>query len=398
MKINTLVNRYIFRQLLPPFSINLGFFTFVFLMTQILEITNLIVNYHINFSSLLWMIVYSMPFFLSFIIPMSVMMAVLLTFLQMSSDNEITALKSGGLSLYRLLPPVLLFCVLGVTATAMMANYGVPWGKRSFHLMAIKLAEQNVNAGLKARTFNDGFDGVMLYVSKIDKQRRELVHVFVEEKKSGGLSTSIIAPKGVIFSDPGKAVFHLRLFDGTIVQTDVAQRTANTTRFHEYEISLDFKATMQQAISRRKDLEEMGLAELREVVRTADQRNVRYYTALLRYHEKIAIPFACLALGVLAVPLGLQSKTDRRSLGVVIGLVLFFLYYVMLSIGYSMGESGAYPPAIGMWIPNVAMLGVGSVLLTRAAQDRPVRLGEPFYYIKLGVMKLVARWQRARRP
>lgn len=389
IKFNTIVSRYIFKELLPPFSINLGFFTFIFLMTRILEITNLIVNYRVSFVSMLWMLVYSMPFFLVFIIPMSVMMAVLLTFLQMSGDNEITALKSGGLSLYRLLPPVILFCCLGGVATAYMAIYGMPWGKRSFHETALQLATQNANAGLKERTFNDSFDGIMLYVSKIDKKTKELIHVFVEQKKTGGTATTIVAPRGLLFSEPGKKVFHLRLFDGTINQVDLGRQAANTTRFDVYEISLDLDEAMQSALSRRKDLEEMGLSELRQVVRTATEKNTRYYTALMRYHEKFAIPFACLALGLLAVPLGLQSKTDKRSFGVVIGLLLFFFYYVILSIGYSMGESGTYPPAVGMWMPNIIMFLIGSHLLARSAKDKPVRFDLPFYYLKLAAGKFI---------
>ena len=112
MKINTIINRYLLKEMMPPFVINLAFFTFIFLMTKILEITNLIVNYRVSLLNVLLMLIYSMPFFLEFIIPMSVMMAVLLTFLRMSGDNEIIALKSGGMSMYGLLPPVLLFCLL----------------------------------------------------------------------------------------------------------------------------------------------------------------------------------------------------------------------------------------------------------------------------------------------
>ena len=76
MKINTTINRYIFVELIPPFLVNLVFFSFIFLMTQILEITNLVVNYRISPWSVILMLLYTLPFFLQFIIPLSVMMAV----------------------------------------------------------------------------------------------------------------------------------------------------------------------------------------------------------------------------------------------------------------------------------------------------------------------------------
>ncbi|MBW2100465.1 MAG: LptF/LptG family permease, partial [Deltaproteobacteria bacterium] len=164
MKINTILSRYVFKELIPPFFISLLFFTFIFLMAKILDITNLVVNYNISIFTVFLMIIYTVPNFLVFVIPMSVMMTVLLTFLRMSSDNEIVALKAGGVSIYRLLVPVFAFCLIGSLLTAVMAVYGLPWGRLAVKELAFEIASSNLNIGLKERTFNDGFKGVMLYV------------------------------------------------------------------------------------------------------------------------------------------------------------------------------------------------------------------------------------------
>ncbi|TFH40816.1 MAG: LptF/LptG family permease [ANME-2 cluster archaeon] len=94
MKTNTIINRHIFAEMIPPFFINIVFFLFVFLMAKVLELTDLIVNYKVGLSSVFLMLFYSIPFFLQFVIPMSIMMAILLTFLRLSSDNEIIALET----------------------------------------------------------------------------------------------------------------------------------------------------------------------------------------------------------------------------------------------------------------------------------------------------------------
>jgi len=112
MKINSIVNRYLFKEMIPPFVITMVFFTFLFLMAKILLITNLVVNYNISLPKVILLLIYFVPYFLVFVVPMSVMMAVILTFLRLSSDNEIIALKTGGVSLYGLLPPVLIFWML----------------------------------------------------------------------------------------------------------------------------------------------------------------------------------------------------------------------------------------------------------------------------------------------
>ena len=161
--------------MLSPFVINTVFFTFIFLMTKILDITKMIVNYKISLFSVIMILVYSVPRFLTFVIPMSVMMAVLLTFLRLSSDNEIVALKAGGISIYGLIPSVLVFSMMGLILTGFMTVYGSPWGKLLIRERTFQIAVSHSNVGLKERTFNDGFKDVMLYINKIDLKSKNLV-------------------------------------------------------------------------------------------------------------------------------------------------------------------------------------------------------------------------------
>ena len=151
MKVNTIINRYIFREMIPPFVINLVFLTFVFLMTRILDITNLVVNYRIRLWKIGLMLIYTMPFFLEFVIPMSIMMAVLLTFLRLSGDNEITALKASGVSVYRLISPVLIFGLMGWLLTSFMAIYGLPWGRLSLKALTTQVASSNVGIAFEGK-------------------------------------------------------------------------------------------------------------------------------------------------------------------------------------------------------------------------------------------------------
>jgi lipopolysaccharide export system permease protein len=374
MKINSIVNRYILREMIPPFIITLVFFTFIFLMSSLLEITNLVVNYRIKLSSVFLLLIYSMPFFLEFIIPMSVMMAILLTFLRMSSDNEIVALKAGGLSVYSLLPPVFLYCMIGCVLTGFMAIYGLPWGKLSFKETLHELVASNVDIGLKERTFNDSFEGVMLYVNKIDTKNKRLIDVFIEDQRTSNVVSTVVAPRGRLFSDPDKLSGQLTLYDGTINNVDFTDRSVHSVSFDTYNLNLDLKKAASESKKGPKNKEEMNLRELREFLKHSTKRDERYYSALVELHEKFAIPFACFALGILAVPLGLIQISSTRSFGLVLGLTFFLLYYLMLTIGWTLGESGVYPPILGMWTPNIIMGGVGVFLLVRTANERPIRI------------------------
>jgi len=389
MKINSIVNRYIFKEMIPPFVINVVFFVFVFLMIKILDITNLIVNYRISFIKILLLLASSMPFFLVFVIPMSVMMAVLLTFLRLSNDNEILALKSGGVSLYGLLPPVILFCLMGYVLTAVMSIYGMPWGITSFERLVYDVAASNLNIGLKEKTFNDRFKGVMLYTNKIDLRNNTLIDVFIEDQRHDKIVSTIVAPKGELFSAPGATSFSLRLSNGIINQVNMDQKTVNSVNFETYELMLDLKQAIATAKREsKKDEKEMSIRELRDYLKSAEVKDTQYFKTLIEFHNKFSIPFACFSLGILAIPLGVQSRATKRSYGLGLGVVFFLMYYLLLSLGWVFGETGYYPPFIGLWVPNGVMGGLGVFLLIRTATENPVRISFIGDWIKQKVSRV----------
>lgn len=372
MTFNSVIHRHIFREMLAPFLLSIIFFLFIFLMRTMLDITNLVVNYRVSLGTVTRMMLFSIPYFLEFILPMAAMMAVLLTFLKMSGDNEIIALKAGGYSLYKLLPPVLVFCLLGFAATTLITIYGVPWGKNGIRDLLLELKTSSYSALLKERTFNTKFKGMMVYVNKTDPKTHSLIDVFIEDRNNRGMVLTVTAPRGQMISSPDGGSFHLRLFDGFINQVNLADKSAQGIRFDTYDVRLDISKAIMAARNKRKDEDEMSFAELRDYINQAEKKDARFNQVLIEIHKKFSLPFACIALGILAVPLGIQSKSAKRSFGIGLGLIFFLLYYMMLSAGWVFGEAGIYPPIIGMWAPNIVMGGLGLFMLVRAANERPL--------------------------
>ncbi|MGB8717887.1 MAG: LPS export ABC transporter permease LptF, partial [Desulfobacterales bacterium] len=388
------IHRYLFTELLPPFAINLAFFTFIFLTSRILDITNLVVNHGVGLLQVLLVIVYTIPYFMVFVIPMAVMMAVLLTFLRLSGDNEIMALKAGGVNVTALLPPVVVFCLLGGLLTAFMSIYGQPWGRSSAKQLVVRIAASSIDIGLKERQFNDTFDGIVLYVSQVDTQTRTLRDVFIENQQDDKLASTVVAPRGQLLRAADGLTWRLRLFDGTIHQVDLQEFRANAIRFDTYDLTLSLAQMLEPQKRPSKHRREMNLAELRQYIREHQAaRDAGYFNALMRYHKMFSIPFACLVLGFLAMPLGMQAKRASKSYGLGLGLVFFMLYYLLLSAASVFGESGRLPPIAAVWMPNLVMAAVGVFLFVRMAQERPLRFDLPADLLE----RWSAAWRRLRR-
>ncbi len=384
MRPNAIINRYILMELLPPFGVNLFFFTFIFLISKLLEITNLVVNYHVSLVSFLLLLLYSIPFFLAFITPMSVMMAVLLTFLRMSGDNEIMALKSCGLNPHRFLFPVLVFCFMGWLLTTFITVVGLPWGNRSYYGLSVNMAQTHIDAVIKERTFIDSFDGMTLYVNKVNLQDRSLEDLFIDDQRDENIHITIVAPKGQIISDQDNKIIWLKLYNGSINQVDIANRVSRTTTFKTHEKPLDLKQAMTRKTGKSQQIDEMTLSQLKRFLKESPQKNKYYYKAMMKWHEKFALPMACFALGLIALPLGMQVKRGKRSSGTITGIFMFLFYYILLSVGWSFGESGTVPPMVGMWAPNVVMGSLGIYLYFRWVKDRPVQFQKLAAVLKFG--------------
>ncbi|MFP4040757.1 MAG: LPS export ABC transporter permease LptF [Desulfosudaceae bacterium] len=368
-----IIDRYLAGQMLPYFAISIVVFTLIFLTHQLLDITDFIVNYHISLIQVLLMLLYSLPYFLELVIPIATMMAVLLVFLRMSGDNEILALRSGGVSVYRLLYPVAWFCLAAGLLTAFISMWALPHSRMAFEKMAYQAATTSPEIGIRERQFNTDFKDMTLYVGGYDKSGQRLTDIFIEDHQTVDTSVTISAPAGNIIFDRDNNIFRLILRDGVINQAGLADKRLHSISFKRYEVNLDIGQSGGNQESRHKDKKEMTLAELRDHIRSMDQKDSSYYPALLTWHKKFAIPFACLALGLLAVPLGLQSKNARASSGIGLSLLCFLAYYLMLSAGEILGESGRLPPIVGTWLPNLVMAGLGLALLIATAGGQSLK-------------------------
>lgn len=396
MKVFKRIHTYLFFELIPPFAISTFFLTSVFLMTRIPDITNMVVNYNSSIMDILLLISYTLPRFMEFTIPMSAMISVLLTIMRMSGENEIIALKGAGMSLYKLLPPVLIFSVITLFITMWMTVYGIPNGKLALKVKTIELARSSIDAALQERQFNSRLNGIMIYVAHVDMGTRDLTDVFIEDRRTADMVSISTAPRGRLVRKGNQDIYTIRLYDGMINQVNVQDHSVTNINFGHYDINIDLTALQKNGPGEEeKDFDEMSLHELVQRIQHGFKTPEMDSEARLVLHEKFSIPFACLVLGLLAFPLGVQSISLRKSSGFGMGIGFFLLYYLLLAIGWSGGEAGHYPPVIAMWLPNVVMGIAGIFLLIRNARERPVRL--PLWIQNLPAV-VVARLRKRTKP
>ena len=371
---NWTLYRYLLKELLPAFLLGVVGFTFILLTGRILQLTELFVNKGIPLIFILKLLYLLLPSFLVLTIPMATLLAVLITFNRLSSDNEITALKASGVSLYQMIPPVLALALGTTLITAVLSISALPVANEASRSLIYQMASSKAHAGVRERVFNDDFEGLVIYVERVTPRTFEWENVFISDSRNAAEVHTIIARDGMVLSDPQRLIVTLRLKEGAIHKLGDQPSGYQKVDFNTYDLRLNLKTGWKDKETAEKNPADMSLGELAEAVRALRAKNANANIQMVKIHEKFSVPFACLVLGLIGVPLGIQSRAGRagKSIGFVWSIGVLLIYYLLTSAGTSLAERGVVLLEVSMWAANGIFLCLGIYLLVKAANESPV--------------------------
>jgi lipopolysaccharide export system permease protein len=364
----TILDRYILREMVVPFLLGLAIFTSILLIVRILKLVELVVNRGVPLAQMLRLFSYILPAFLEVTVPMALLLAILVAFGRLSADSEIIAMRAAGISLYRLMVPVVVFAGIVALLTGWLSVVARPWGNSHLRAGLYEIVKTRAAAGIKPKVFNDEFRDLVIYVDRVRPASDVLEGILVADSRDPSLHNTVYAETGRLLTNERRHTLTLRLENGGIYSTGPADGYQDT-RFTTYDITLDLKAALAQLRDREKDVSELTLRELRAAIARKTAAGDPAYAERVEIQRKISIPFACLVFAALGVPLGIQPTRAVHSRGFSLSLVLIFLYYLLLTFGQNLGERGALPPLVAVWLPNAVLAAVAAVLLVRAGRE-----------------------------
>jgi lipopolysaccharide export system permease protein len=363
---------YILKEILPIFLIGSMIITIVLLMDNILKMIEMIVNRGVSVSDILLLLLFLSPSFLIFTIPMSVLLSTLISFGRLSGDSEVTAFKASGLSLYQLFFPVSLFCIATYLLTTLFVFYGLPWGSRGVLATLYKIAQSKANIEIKERVFNDMFDGLVVYVEKVDIEGEKMEGILIYDERDQGMTNTIFAREGFLSSNPSSQEVVLRLFNGDIHRFDPKTHVYQKIAFAAYDLRLEL-AKAFAAIGRKLKDKEMSIDDIKEKMEDVKQKGQDTTSLDVELHKRYAFPFACIVFGLIGVPLGIQPRRSGRSYGFVFSILILLGYYISLTGSEILALRRTIPPYLAGWSPNFIFGGLGIYLLIKTAKESPFK-------------------------
>ncbi len=316
------------------------------------------------------LVLFLAPYFLTFTIPLSALLAVILVFMRLSQDQELLAFESLGIPFTRLLGPVVVLGLVALMATYLVTIRYLPWSKRAFRSFLFELTERKIARGLPAKTFVNWLPGLSIFVQEAWREGRSFALVFMVDETNPQKRGLIFARRGELETEPGAIVF--RLYQGSIHLVNRDYTQTEELSFEEYVYRLD-AAKFEK--SRRRSRGEMTLSELKQKALSYPPGHKKRIYYWLEYYQRLTFPWAAFLLPLLAAPLGASIKASGRGAGLALAAALFLGYYFLQSGASSLVQKGWLSPALALSGPNL-FLAFLAVLLIWAAREGRIGAGK----------------------
>jgi|SRR5208283_4336998 len=364
-----IINRYIFKEIAYPFIIILFILTFVLLMGKILQIMDLVINKGVSVFSILEIIFFLLPSFMLFTVPIALLIAILIAMGRLSADNEITALKTSGISLMQIYYPVAVASLIAFAFTIFTSYFLVPQSNFATKRLLFNIVQQNATIGIKEKVFNADFKGFLFYAEKIPDNKNYMEGIIVSDNRIIGEQNTILAKRAYLVSDPESMKVKLTLEDGSIHTVSSDLKNYRKIDFKSYDINLDLSTALASIDESSKSSTEMTVRELLAKMKKPGLDPAAIRELAIEVHKKFTIPLSCIFFGMLALPLGIRSHRSVKSRGFAVGLIVVSLYYLLRIGGEAFAETGYISPVSGVWVPSLIFAIMGTCLLYMANKE-----------------------------
>ena len=341
-----ILDRYIYKEMGPPFLIGVGVFTFFLVIDRIYQLTDLVITKNVPFALVMPLLVYMLPAFLALTLPMALLVTVLLVCGRLAGDLEVAALKASGVSPLRLFRP---FLAVGIIITLLISWLTLvvgPWSSGAFQRQLFRIFQSRATTGIKERTFSASFSQFVIYVDEVSASQVRLKGLLVSDERNAEQSRIILAREGRLLSDEANRRITLRFLDGSISESDVSDhRRFRQTYFSLYDMTLPLRAYVTK-------------------LREGGHRVNRY---LVQLYSKLSFPLVHVIMALVAIPFALVSpRSGGRAMGIGVAIVIAVGYWIVHSVAIAFAQAELLPAALAAWTANIVFAGIGTALFLSA--------------------------------
>jgi lipopolysaccharide export system permease protein len=350
-----ILDRYILAELVGPFLFGVAVVILLFEGSILFQVLGVIAEKRVPLMQVARMLLLKVPWLIVWAAPVATLFAAALTITRLGRDNEITCMRASGLSLKRIYAPIMLAGLMASIASFIVSERVVPRAEkvanRIMNEMYLQQALPEIKPEIFFRTENYSF---YLGAAQKKPESRDLVvqHVLVYRLPQGDGFPQLMTAK---YGESRGLVWEFR--DGWRAEMDKGGLIRNQQHFKTY--SLDLKRAIEDFWMESQRSEEMSLGELKRQIDQFSQGGLPIGAIQTDYHLRLALPLSCLVFALLSAPLSLRFSRAGSFAGLLLSVVLGFLYYNTIFLGKILGMNEVIPPALAGWMQNILFGALG---------------------------------------
>jgi len=352
-----ILNRYLVKEFFPKFLTSLLVLTFILLMDQLFDLADLLLNKGAGLFNTAKLFLYILPSLFMFTVPMSILSSTVLLFSRMNEDNEITAIRTAGISTVEIMKPVLL---IGFLISFIMTYFNstvAPVSNYKFKMLYYQILYKNPVLQFSEKNFVQ-MQNYDVYIRKITGDN--ILKGILIYKWEEGLPTITTAETAEMAIAEGKGIL-FRLNNGKIFQENYKKPgDFNLCSFSNNEMILQLNESTEFLNRTEGSARQLPSKVLLEKSKSLSSDIKNFW--LTEYHLRYALGWAGFLFIFVAAPVSMLAKKRAKSFGIAIMLGMIFIYYILLAAGTTAGERNFLNPMIAVWIPNF-VVGIAGIIL-----------------------------------
>jgi lipopolysaccharide export system permease protein len=359
-----LIDKYLLRTVLAPLAYCFTAFTMLYVVYDLFDNLPDFIEAGTPLAAVVRFYVFLIPSVLIYIAPISVMLAVLYALSQLTRNNELTAMRASGISLLRLVVPLIaLGLLLSVGVSTVNETIG-PWSaywSRQF-LRQERHKNDNLNTEIREDIpFNNEVNHRLWMIGQFNTATFDMSKISVIQQRADGTDEVKIQAQRGLWLD-GRWWF----LDVVTQPYDERGNPRGQPRFDARREMAELSEAPQDILNEIKDPEYLSSFELLYFLGTHKSLSKDTVSRVrVNLHHRLAMPWTCLVVTLIGIPFGAQTGRKGAFLGTILAISLFFGFYVLVNIALALGKKGAIEPWVAGWFPNILFFCCGAVLVWR---------------------------------
>jgi len=345
-----IIRTYLVRECIFPFILALGVLTCIFLLGNLVQLANLVINKGVSLTLIGRIFLLYIPLLLGYTLPIACLISIILAFSRLSFDNEILAIRANGIHLKKILFPFTIIGLILTLISIVLNEKIIPYAHYEQRKLLKNLGVQNPTAILEAGLFIHSFKDQILFIHKIEGNKMYNVTIY-QPQPDGRPTRTIIAKRGEFTAVPGKDQIKLKLIDGTSDEPNLKDPNSfYKLNFQNYFMTLDLSQKTKEVEKKPKS---MTLRELKEEQEKLQKLAVDTARLETEFHRKISWSFSAMIFILLGLPIAIVTHRREKAANLIMAMLCAALYY-LISLGCeALGVQNLVPAALIMWVPNI---------------------------------------------